>query len=181
MPAATTGLGILHSPFTIHMFARTAIYLACSYYYVFSVLVLVYMCAHTAYGGRRRHPSPARLEEKRKKALWDALSSVLGVRRRASSIPLAHRPHSQPLPLSSLFFCFYFLFFIFWFFGAQMHSGMLECVMRAPTRFFDTTPIGRILNRFTSDQYTLDNDLRQNVSMVLMCVMRVLQVITIKQ
>jgi ABC-type multidrug transport system fused ATPase/permease subunit len=58
-----------------------------------------------------------------------------------------------------------------------MHSGMLECVMRAPTRFFDTTPIGRILNRFTSDQYTLDNDLRQNVSMVLMCVMRVLQVL----
>jgi ABC-type multidrug transport system fused ATPase/permease subunit len=79
-----------------------------------------------------------------------------------------------PLLVSVLIFLFLFLFL---FFGAQMHSGMLECVMRAPTRFFDTTPIGRILNRFTSDQYTLDNDLRQNVSMVLMCVMRVLQVL----
>jgi len=58
----------------------------------------------------------------------------------------------------------------------KMHDGMLVCVMRAPTRFFDTTPMGRILNRFTTDQYTLDNDLRQTVSMVLMCVIRVLQV-----
>jgi ABC-type multidrug transport system fused ATPase/permease subunit len=36
--------------------------------------------------------------------------------------------------------------------------------------------VGRILNRFTTDQYTLDNELRQTVSMVLMCVIRVLQV-----
>jgi ATP-binding cassette subfamily C (CFTR/MRP) protein 1 len=56
------------------------------------------------------------------------------------------------------------------------HDGMLNCVVRAPTRFFDTTPMGRVLNRFTTDQYTLDNDLRQTVSMVLMCVIRVAQV-----
>jgi ABC-type multidrug transport system fused ATPase/permease subunit len=60
--------------------------------------------------------------------------------------------------------------------ACKMHEGMLQCVMRAPTVFFDTTPMGRILNRFTTDQYTLDNDLRQTVSMVLMCVVRVLQV-----
>jgi len=58
----------------------------------------------------------------------------------------------------------------------KMHDGMLNCVMRAPARFFDTTPMGRVLNRFTTDQYTLDNDLRQTVSMVLMCVIRVIQV-----
>jgi len=60
--------------------------------------------------------------------------------------------------------------------AVKMHDGMLNCVLRAPTKFFDTTPMGRILNRFTSDQYTLDNDLRTTVSMVLMCVVRVVQV-----
>ena len=60
--------------------------------------------------------------------------------------------------------------------ATKMHDNMLACVMRAPARFFDTTPMGRVLNRFTTDQYTLDNDLRQTVSMVLMCVVRVTQV-----
>ena len=46
------------------------------------------------------------------------------------------------------------------------HDKMLACVLRAPTKFFDTTPTGRVLNRFTSDQYTLDNELRQTVAMV---------------
>ena len=58
----------------------------------------------------------------------------------------------------------------------KSHDAMLACVVRAPTKFFDITPMGRILNRFTTDQYTLDNDLRQTVSMVLMCVIRVVQV-----
>ena len=54
------------------------------------------------------------------------------------------------------------------------HDGMLANVVRAPVAFFDTTPTGRILNRFASDTYTVDNDLRQNISMLLMCVLRVL-------
>jgi ABC-type multidrug transport system fused ATPase/permease subunit len=54
-----------------------------------------------------------------------------------------------------------------------LHDTMLNNVMRAPTKFFDTTPTGRVLNRFSSDQYTADNELRQTIQMMLMCLMRV--------
>ncbi|XP_046556239.1 multidrug resistance-associated protein 1-like [Haliotis rubra] len=40
-----------------------------------------------------------------------------------------------------------------------VHSKMLGHVLRAPMSFFDTTPIGRILNRFSQDIDTLDNEL----------------------
>mmetsp|Transcript_14532 Transcript_14532/g.49619 ORF Transcript_14532/g.49619 Transcript_14532/m.49619 type:complete len:1544 (-) Transcript_14532:156-4787(-) len=60
--------------------------------------------------------------------------------------------------------------------SVKLHNGMLERVLRAPTRFFDTTPTGRVLNRFTSDMYTLDNEMRETLSMMLMCLVRVIQV-----
>lgn len=40
-----------------------------------------------------------------------------------------------------------------------LHQGMLDCVMRAPMEFFETTPIGRILNRFSNDVYKIDENL----------------------
>ncbi|KAG8182125.1 hypothetical protein JTE90_002619 [Oedothorax gibbosus] len=36
------------------------------------------------------------------------------------------------------------------------HKDMLENVLRSPMSFFDTTPAGRIINRFTTDLDTLD-------------------------
>ncbi|KAI8853927.1 P-loop containing nucleoside triphosphate hydrolase protein [Chytridium lagenaria] len=40
-----------------------------------------------------------------------------------------------------------------------MHSQMLENILHLPQSFFDTTPLGRILNRFSKDVYTLDETL----------------------
>ena len=38
-----------------------------------------------------------------------------------------------------------------------LHELMLSNVLRSPMSFFDTTPIGRILNRFSRDIETIDN------------------------
>eukprot|EP01119_Soliformovum_irregulare_P026270 TRINITY_DN9993_c3_g2_i1.p1 TRINITY_DN9993_c3_g2~~TRINITY_DN9993_c3_g2_i1.p1 ORF type:complete len:1457 (+),score=483.96 TRINITY_DN9993_c3_g2_i1:233-4372(+) len=50
------------------------------------------------------------------------------------------------------------------------HNAMISKVMRAPTSFFDTTPLGRILNRFTKDVNTIDESLPRTLGMFLsMC------------
>lgn len=42
--------------------------------------------------------------------------------------------------------------------SAILHVHMLKAVLRAPTTtFFDVTPVGRILNRFSKDVDILDN------------------------
>jgi len=41
----------------------------------------------------------------------------------------------------------------------KLHEEMLLCILRAPTAFFDKTPTGRLLNRFTSDFYVVDEQL----------------------
>jgi ABC-type multidrug transport system fused ATPase/permease subunit len=40
-----------------------------------------------------------------------------------------------------------------------LFETLLTTVMRAPMSFFDTTPIGRVLNRFSKDMYTVDSQL----------------------
>lgn len=35
--------------------------------------------------------------------------------------------------------------------GRSMHRGLLRTIMRAPTSFFDTTPLGRLTNRFSKE------------------------------
>ncbi|CAI5473018.1 unnamed protein product [Closterium sp. Yama58-4] len=41
----------------------------------------------------------------------------------------------------------------------RVHHELLAAVVRAPLAFFDTNPSGRILNRFSSDLYTVDDSL----------------------
>ncbi|CAG8562619.1 uncharacterized protein OCT59_007764 [Rhizophagus irregularis] len=41
----------------------------------------------------------------------------------------------------------------------KLHEAILEKVMKAKIRFFDTTPIGRILNRFSKDMEVIDLNL----------------------
>ncbi|ORZ09350.1 hypothetical protein BCR41DRAFT_398792 [Lobosporangium transversale] len=44
--------------------------------------------------------------------------------------------------------------------GAKaLHDGLLVRVLRMPMSFFDTTPMGRIVNRFSSDVTTVDSEL----------------------
>ncbi|CAM9489154.1 unnamed protein product [Lampetra fluviatilis] len=41
----------------------------------------------------------------------------------------------------------------------NIHSALLHKVLQAPVSFFDATPTGRIMNRFSSDLFTVDDSL----------------------
>ena len=45
-----------------------------------------------------------------------------------------------------------------------IHKRLLENILRLPMSFFDTTPSGRILNRFSKDIYTVDELLPRSVN-----------------
>ncbi|XP_072177741.1 ATP-binding cassette sub-family C member 9-like [Diadema setosum] len=49
----------------------------------------------------------------------------------------------------------------------NLHFDMLDNIIKAPMRFFDTTPTGRVLNRFSSDTQLIDQRLIQNLRMFL--------------
>ncbi len=51
--------------------------------------------------------------------------------------------------------------------ASVLHDGMLGGVVRSPMSFFDTTPAGRVLNRFSKDQDTLDSSLPANFNSML--------------
>ena len=48
-----------------------------------------------------------------------------------------------------------------------LHASMLSNIMRSPMSFFDTTPSGRIINRFSSDVAVVDNNLPQTFRMMM--------------
>ena len=47
--------------------------------------------------------------------------------------------------------------------STALHDGMLRHLVTAPTSFFDTTPTGRILNRFTDDIFQVDSVVPSNM------------------
>lgn len=57
--------------------------------------------------------------------------------------------------------------------GIKLHLKLLAGVLRAPLAFFDTTPLGRVLARFSKDIEVLDNSLPQNVSDTVYCTFEV--------
>ncbi|MEY2986493.1 MAG: binding cassette subfamily er 2, partial [Pseudomonadota bacterium] len=57
--------------------------------------------------------------------------------------------------------------------GTRFFSDLLSGVMSAPMRFFDTSPLGRVLNRFTSDTNAVDNSMPSSVGQFLTSVIGV--------
>lgn len=55
-----------------------------------------------------------------------------------------------------------------------LHYDMLRNIFRVPVQFFDTTPLGRIVNRFSKDTYIIDELLPQTIRMWLSCFFSVL-------
>lgn len=58
-----------------------------------------------------------------------------------------------------------------------MFEGITYAVLRAPLRWLDTVPLGRILNRFTSDFNMIDSRIAYDISFMLHNAMQVLAVI----
>ncbi|CAO2632591.1 ATP-binding cassette sub-family C member 8 [Lemmus lemmus] len=50
----------------------------------------------------------------------------------------------------------------------RLHHSLLNCIILAPMRFFESTPLGSILNRFSSDCNTID----QHIPSTLECLSR---------
>lgn len=47
----------------------------------------------------------------------------------------------------------------------KLHDDMAQATLRSPMQFFETTPIGRILNRFSNDIYKIDEVIPRTFSM----------------
>ncbi|KAF9428730.1 hypothetical protein BGZ94_001265, partial [Podila epigama] len=60
-----------------------------------------------------------------------------------------------------------------------LHQQLLRKVTRAKVRFFDTTPIGRIVNRFSSDISTIDDDVSNGLQGMFSSFVTVLGIVVI--
>lgn len=56
----------------------------------------------------------------------------------------------------------------------RLHERLLDKVLRLPMSFFDTTPLGRIVNRFSSDILSVDEMIPWNVFHTVICTFSVL-------
>lgn len=63
--------------------------------------------------------------------------------------------------------------------STKLHSQMLTTILRAPLRFFEVTPIGRVLNRFSRDLDCLDSQAIYSVQYFMECAIQALTVIAV--
>ena len=57
--------------------------------------------------------------------------------------------------------------------SSNLHLRLLGSVLAAPLSWFDVTPTGRIVNRFSQDVYTMDESLPHQWSMFINTIMSV--------
>uniref|UniRef100_A0A915JDA7 Uncharacterized protein n=1 Tax=Romanomermis culicivorax TaxID=13658 RepID=A0A915JDA7_ROMCU len=60
----------------------------------------------------------------------------------------------------------------------NLHSMLLQRVLKAPCQFFDATPLGRIINRFSADIWCIDDSLPFQANIFVMFVFAVVGTIT---
>ncbi|XP_058980638.1 multidrug resistance-associated protein 1 isoform X16 [Musca domestica] len=63
--------------------------------------------------------------------------------------------------------------------GRILHRELLVNIMRLPLRFFDTTPVGRIMSRFSKDIESLDTTLPELFDAYIWCIFEVLATIVV--
>lgn len=51
-----------------------------------------------------------------------------------------------------------------------LHAKVLDTVLKAPMAFFDTTPLGRLISRFSKDVESIDQQLPNQLGMLWMCI-----------
>ena len=63
--------------------------------------------------------------------------------------------------------------------SGSLHSRMLKNVLRSPMSFFDTTPLGRVLNRFSKDIYIIDEVIPRSIRTFFFTGFRIVSTIVI--
>lgn len=63
--------------------------------------------------------------------------------------------------------------------ASGLHNALLLNVLKSPMSFFDTTPLGRIVNRFAKDVDTVDVTIPMTIRSWLSCLLQVLSTIII--
>jgi ABC-type multidrug transport system fused ATPase/permease subunit len=63
--------------------------------------------------------------------------------------------------------------------GTRLHYSMLQRLLKAPVAFFDTTPLGRIINRFSSDVNSIDTGLQPIVQQFLALLIQMVGVLAV--
>lgn len=53
--------------------------------------------------------------------------------------------------------------------SSELHNNLLGSVLNAPMSFFDTTPTGRIISRFSKDMYSIDFEISDMLDFFLFC------------